>query len=410
VSIKTAPEDSSVNTSEEFLDELCRRSFLTLWSYPTPQGKNASKELCDCLIVCDPDVIIFSVKDITLIDAGDPEVNWQRWQKRAIDESVAQLYGAARFVARSDGVVTSEGTVGLPFPDVAHRRVHLVAVALGGRREGPICQGDFGKGFVHVFDDRSLAVILGELDTITDFVQYLRDKEAFTSRPTGIVGADEDILAMYLHGNRTFPKDCDIFIADETCWTGFAQKPEYLAKREADRESYGWDRIIELLSQEFREGYLQPGLTLGELEQTVRVLARECRFSRRVLARQFAAFLDLARRGQSRARIIHADSGVTYVFLRCTRDEEERYRLMELNLRCLIARGMPESGATVVGITVVESKAEPGFSLEVHHLHQPNWNDEDASLAAEAQRRTGYFANTVLTHVHDDEYPQESPR
>jgi hypothetical protein len=51
-----------VNQSEEYLARLCRRSFLSLWSYPTPQGKNAGKELCDCLVVCDPDVIIFSVK------------------------------------------------------------------------------------------------------------------------------------------------------------------------------------------------------------------------------------------------------------------------------------------------------------------------------------------------------------
>jgi hypothetical protein len=46
-------------------------------------------------------------------------------------------------------------------------------VALGGRREGPVSQGDFGKGFVHVFDERSLDIVLSELDTVTDFVQYL---------------------------------------------------------------------------------------------------------------------------------------------------------------------------------------------------------------------------------------------
>jgi hypothetical protein len=394
-----------VNSSEEYLAKLCHRSFLSLWSYPTPRGKDAGKELCDCLVVCDPDIIIFSVKDITFAAGGDPAIGWQRWQKRAIEGSVDQLYGAARFVRRSSRVVTAEGAVALSFPDFSRRHVHLVAVALGGKREGPFCQGDFGKGFVHVFDERSLDIVLGELDTITDFVKYLIDKEAFAGRPTGIVGADEDILAMYLNHNRTFPNDCDFFIADGTCWAGFSQEAAYLAKKESDRESYGWDRIIELLSQEFREGYLQPGLTLSDIERTVRVMAREHRFNRRILAKNLADFLARARQRQIRARIVPSTSGVTYVFLRCSRDEPQDHRLAELDMRCFIARGSQRAGATVVGITVVESTTEPGFSLEVMHLHHPNWTKEDAALAAEAQRRSGFFASPILRHGREDEYP-----
>jgi hypothetical protein len=398
-----------VNRSEECLAKLCRRSFLSLWSYPTPQGKNAGKELCDCLVVCDPDVIVFSVKDIALGTDAALETGWPRWQKRAVDESVKQLYGAARFISRSSGVITAEGEAGLSFPDVSRRRVHLVAVALGGKREGPTRQGDFSKGFVHVFDERSLDIVLDELDTITDFVQYLSDKEAFARRPTGIVGADEDLLAVYLRQNRTFPDDCDLFIVDDTCWAGFSQQAEFLAKKEADRQSYNWDYLIELLTQEFREGYLQHGVILSHVEQVIRVMARERRFQRRVLAKQLADFLTLARLGRIRARIGRSDSGMTYVFLRCTRDEPEKDRLMELRMRCFIARGSPGVGAGVVGITVVESNTEPGFSLDVMYLHQPVWSEEDAALAAEARRRTGCFANAVLTQMHEDEYPLANP-
>jgi len=41
----------------------------------------------------------------------------------------------------------------------------------------PIKFVDLGKGFVHVLDKISLNVILGELDTIKDFVKYLSAKE-----------------------------------------------------------------------------------------------------------------------------------------------------------------------------------------------------------------------------------------
>ena len=33
------------------------------------------------------------------------------------------------------------------------------------------------KGYIHVFDDVTLNIVLSELDTITDFVKYLRKKE-----------------------------------------------------------------------------------------------------------------------------------------------------------------------------------------------------------------------------------------
>ena len=52
------------------------------------------------------------------------------------------------------------------------------------------------KGFVHVFDDVTLDVILGELDTITDIVRYLRCKEEFiTAGKLGVAAGEENLLA-----------------------------------------------------------------------------------------------------------------------------------------------------------------------------------------------------------------------
>ena len=57
----------------------------------------------------------------------------------------------------------------------------VVAVALGSDGAVGFEQGDFGKGFVHILDDRSLQIVMEELDTITDFVEYLLAKEALIS-------------------------------------------------------------------------------------------------------------------------------------------------------------------------------------------------------------------------------------
>src|SRR5689334_5162503 len=135
--------------SEALVAFLCQRSFLSLWSEANPLthvGKN-EKELCDLLVVCAPDVVIFSVKEISLKDTGKPEVDWGRWHRKAVEDSVKQLYGAERWVRTASRVIRSDGSPGVAIPPASDLRVHRVAVAVGGRGEVPYQQGDFGKGF-----------------------------------------------------------------------------------------------------------------------------------------------------------------------------------------------------------------------------------------------------------------------
>ncbi len=189
-----------MNRSEDFVYNICRHSFLSLWSYANPQGMSG-KELCDVLIVCDPDVVVVSVKEIGLGDTGDISTDWDRWSRRAIDASAKQIYGAERWLKSAKRVVKSDGTDGLSLPDLQKRRVHRVAVALGSEGRAPIKYGDLGKGFVHVFDESSFYFVLHELNTISDFVEYLAAKEAYSASGKKIVfeGTEEDLLAMYLH-------------------------------------------------------------------------------------------------------------------------------------------------------------------------------------------------------------------
>ena len=93
---KNAVQRSGMNAAEAFVYQLCRGSFLSLWSYMNPRQKVNGKELCDILVVCEPDIIIFSVKHSTLSKNGTPAVNMARWKRRAIDSSVSQIYGAER--------------------------------------------------------------------------------------------------------------------------------------------------------------------------------------------------------------------------------------------------------------------------------------------------------------------------
>jgi hypothetical protein len=189
-----------------------------LWSYPNLHidkkvgGKGAGKELCDLLVVCGDDVVVFSDKTIAWPEHSDAQVSWRRWCRRAIQKSVDQVNGAIRWLETYPERVflDIECTKHLPIslPSTINRKVHGVLVARGA---GPACLRHFNEGigsllvipelkgqehlgenamsfavgdvnpdgpFIHVLDGASLDIALQELDTVTDFTQYLSKKEA----------------------------------------------------------------------------------------------------------------------------------------------------------------------------------------------------------------------------------------
>ena len=396
-----------INRSEEFVYQVCRRSFLSLWSYANPRGKDKSKELCDILVVCDPDIVIFSVKEIGLTDSGDISTDWKRWRKRAIESSVKQIYGAERWIENASHVVRNDGSEGLAFPDAPQRRIHRVAVALGGDGKVPIQYGYFGKGFVHVFDGISFQIIMSELDTITDFIKYLGAKEELyeSGIQTIFHGGEEDLLAFYLHHGREFPKNYDLCIIDDNLWLGFISRPEYRAKKDADDDSYVWDQLLGILSDDILRGDIEFGPNLSESEIAIRVMAREDRFSRRILGKSFIEFYELAGQKKVRSRMVLGMSDVTYVFLAMPHGEDRKFRVAELGGRCYVARGLHQDRNTVIGLATEQYEQGKGFSFDITFLYKPTWTDEDQRQMEFCQKEFGYFASPLEQPIHEDEYP-----
>lgn len=389
--------------SESLVYALCQQSFLSPWSYPRPLRRDG-RELCDVLVLCEPDIVVFSVKEIRVGDHGDPSVDWSRWQRKAIDASAKQLYGAARELPRHSRIRQENGAPGLVLPPVADRNVHLVAVAVGGKREVPIYSGDLGKGHVHVFDEVSLTAMLQELDTIRDFVAYLTTMRAYHERGGRMVvtGGEEDVLALYLHRGRSLPTDADVLIVEDGNWAELQTKPEWLARKKEDRVSYVWDRLIEELFADYAT-QLRTGEDISNEERIVRTMAREGRFERRVLG---AAFSDLLHSGEARARMLCPDSGIVYVFLAAPCDLPREDRVTELNIRCFIARGLHPDSATVVGIgTEILDSDSSGHSLDAVYLHWPAWTADDAERARYAQEEFGFFKAPDIKRLRMDEFP-----
>lgn len=403
------PSDMGLNDAERFVAEHCQRSFLSLWTYPNPRGKK-DQELCDLLVVCDPDVIVMSVKHILFKDTGKPSVDLARWRRRAVDESIKQVFGAERLLnldGVQDRVTTKSGKAALVLPPKGAMRLYRVAVALGGENKtifsSGLCDDKGTETYVHVLNGSAFVAMIRELDTIADFVAYLSAKERMQAEVV-MEGGEEDLLAMYLQNGRMFP-DKDLICLREGVWQAFSESKQFQAKKRADEISYVWDHLIETFCKDHHAGVLLGGHDINGVERALRTMAREDRFTRRGLGKSFYGFLKANEQGQSRSRI-HPDPGLaTYVFLGCPVDLPREDRIFELKARCLIARSRYPGKSKVVGIATETPKPGQGFSLDLLSLMIPELSDEQAALAQQYQDKFGYFKNMQYQRQHEEEYP-----
>ena len=233
-----------ITPGERYLKDLCDRTFLSLWSYPglyRDQGKTSreadGKELADLLVVFENDIIIFSDKHCDFPGTGDVDVDWARWFRNSVLGGASQVWGAERWLRAHPERVFTDRKCSKPFPVPIPRgtaaRFHRIVVAHGSSQrcaqffggdsswscmiapriignqhllrssEGglpfQVGQLDPSRGFVHVLDDTALWVLLTSLDTVGDFLRYLRRKEDFiSSGRLAAAAGEEDLLAYYL--------------------------------------------------------------------------------------------------------------------------------------------------------------------------------------------------------------------
>lgn len=380
--------------SEKFVNSICERAFLNLWTHPNPIGKKG-KELCDCLIVCGKHIVIISVKDIKYKDTGD-EAGWKRWIKAAIDKSASQIWGAERWLNSSVEFTRHDGRqVELPIKE--DRIVHRVSVSLGAQRKIPTQLGDLGNGIVHVCDEFSLGAIFGLLDTITDFVSFLTEVEDLTKRANIVFngGGIEDLLAIYLLNNYSFPyEEADLLIIDDTIFKGFINSDDYKVMQESFKNSYFWDKLIEhFVGDLLTNGIFEYGTNQAADNQYALIqMALQPRCHRANLVHAFSEFLQKPGL-KIAARVVLAYQNTAFVFhLGPSSDREAR--VQELGLRCLVVRGRLPDVKIVVGIS--RDKLGPsvvGYSHDIVYVDIPEWDDNFEEQVNKIQKELGYFEN-----------------
>jgi hypothetical protein len=462
-------KSDGMTPTERYLAALGRRSFLSLWSHPNLY-REPGKELADLTVVCGQHVILFSDKLVRFDQAIDVNIAWQRWYNRAILHSTKQLMRAKGWIERrSDKIFFDAG--GQRSAKLFERvdgplEVHLVAVANGASRAclnffsggsgslivcpeecpdqpQPFCVGNpAGKrAFVHVFDEANLNVVLQELDTIGDFLIYLRARERlFFSEISVNSHSEEDLLSHFLRnvnemGEHDFifdsPDDANQtthYVIEQGYYLDYTNRSEYKRKKKADKISYFWDSLIESFARNLRNGTLVPvpedfigndGRD-GSAEIGLRYMALQPRIMRRAHSEAIIGAFDSLRksRGDRYFRAMlptpnDADKTGFFILLLnrkgplsgWTYEEYRRYRAMIAHAYSENLLQRNRELKRVVGIAT-EGELGGRRSEDLIFQEQITWSDEALEQASVLAERFDIFKKGFERQYSAEEYPK----
>lgn len=465
--------------SERYLARLADQTFLNLWSYPNPYrfqklgGAGDGKELCDLLVVCTPHIIIFSEKDITWTDKAT-DVAWGRWYRKAVEDAAKQLKGAERWITEFPDRIyldqSCETPFPLAFPPIGERRIHRVVVARGA---AAACRAHFGGGmgtlvvrpglkgkdhfdptagtyipfaigdidphgdFVHVFDEVALDLVMRELDTITDFTEYLDKRADFLrSGRLGQADGEEDLLAYYATrinaqgehdfippAGKTWEEIGPVAISPGQ-FTRMVDDPQYRAKKLADEVSYAWDRLIEQFTNHLLDGttIVLPGFTysLTDSELAVRYMALQNRFYRRGHSEAILEALSIGRGQEVFFRALFSPegspTGETGLFILTLKYLDwmdasggyEKYR----EFRTFYLKTYAQASLMrwpylkrLIGIGMEPPRQGRGTSEDIIYAVQSDWTDADRTQVQEDCDRLGIMGPLRQRVYRGAEFP-----
>lgn len=443
------PKADGVTAAEKKLISLGYKTFFSLWSYPNPYRKHKlDKELCDLLVVFGDDIIIFSDKDCKFPLDGDVKINWGRWYKNAIVKSYRQLQGAMSWMTKHPDriVLDSKGEVDFPLSIqvTENTRFHLVSVAHGIKdacikyfsggdggliidncttadsplsEEGePFRVGVIDKDpkkFIHIFDDASYALVLKELDTTQDFIDYLEDRKHFLLSEKFIQATSEqEMLAAHLdvaiHGQKgglaqLLTKPFTGILLDEGSWDEFVESTSYKDWKNAIKISYFWDNLLSKTIEFIEKGQstfvTQP--TLDSQSKLFYQMAKETRWRRKMLSEGFLSFFLKMPNDHRGTRIIlnERTPEICYVLLLLPRfpdSSDKEYRSMRAQMLidyCSIAKADHPELLHIIGIAH-ESNDFQDCSEDFLYFDATGWTEEDQKNALDMKQE--FIKNNLL--------------
>jgi hypothetical protein len=267
---------------EEAINEIAYKTYLKYWCYASPKDNlGDKKEICDLLILFKNTAIIVSVKNYSF------KGNYERYFRSTLDKATLQINGAEK------KLFNNRTAIRFSHPDLGEIQfepsqfTHVLRVIININNNPLFYPGTTvtQKGnLVHVFNYDSFLKTVLELDTIPDFISYLRVREdAFQNKSllfltgeenhwnkeTGgefskvafqkiepqdetilISGTELDLLADYYFHERKFSEQIyskngnlkTLFLDGN--WNNYLEKEKVKRKKQADKASYFVDEFV----------------------------------------------------------------------------------------------------------------------------------------------------------------------
>lgn len=442
--------------TEQFLKYFGERSFLRFWSHANPHTE-PTKELCDLLVVCSDFVIYFSDKSVDFQFDREAKVAWARWYREAVSKSARQLSGAVRFTFGLRRPIYKDKhclvPLDIPIPPSERAKIYRVAVVsvtkewgekmpptpflsidgsvVGGQHAeedaAPFRIGDVSPDseFVHVIDIGGLWAVLSTLDTVSDFASYLNSREAFIRQKPGNSALDEWCLLTrymlsYSDEGDPLPLDDDVpgaTVLDASEMRLPQTQADLNARKEANRESYLWDFLIERQVEmiEQRSYELSTYTGVPDAERSVRNMALETRLRRRILSMAWKAACLIALPDQAaniRTVPHHDDEPTTYVFFTLAHLEgmsydDYRNKRRELAQKMVLASlvDFPAS-KVVIGIASELGQMPDSYDLLYFDVEeQPDQEQLKTTAREEWEFKKKIFGNPVRSEIDEREVP-----
>jgi len=435
------------------LAEFCERSFLKLWSYPNPY-KDDGHELCDLLAVFGDYVFIFFDRENALpeVPGKDPQVLWDRWKRSVIDRQVKTAHGAERYI-RSGRPIFLDGKCTTPFPlaiDPTKAVIHKIIVAHGAKEAckqaseqniyGSLAisysETDGGPTWpfhveidrrspIHILDSHNLPIVLGELDTVSDFSTYLDEKVRAVAKLDYLTYCgEEDLLGHYLlNYDKTSkrhvigPKGEDNLngvMIGEGEWHCFIQTDLYNNTKKEDCISYFWDELIQRTCQNALNGTLGGNSDLLRGESAIFEMVKEPRFVRRSLADKMLSAVERfpEHSSQFTRQVTFLPSflpNVGYVLLqlrapdafRAEPDYREKRQAL-LDIACGAAKNKFPHLTKVIGIGIDAPKFSGGTNAEDFILMPcETWTEEMRAYYETENAPWNFFGTPQLQQFND---------
>jgi len=429
------PKSEGVTPTERLLARLCEKTFLRLWSYPNP-FKDDGKELCDLIAVFESHIFVFFDRESRKFDntTKDISITWRRWKNEVIEKQIKTANGAEKYLSSGRQVyLDQKHSVEFPIPFSDGMKIHKFIVAHGAREACEafsdqnvygslgVCYGKSDDGIqspflielnsnekIHLLDTHNLEIVFNELDTFYDFCTYVQEKERAIDQYNWIMYCgEEDLLAHYFLNFNEDENSYKIGVSDETInglmigegeWKDFVERGPYQRRKEANKDSYLWDDIIQRTCENALDGTLLGDAGLLKGKSAIHEMAKEPRFSRRALSahirraiHSFPNPVGVVSRHLACMPSFFKNKMFVFLQLHCKKidDYENEYRPKRralLELACGVTKNKFPHINKVVGIAIDAPKFSSRNSEDFILLECAEWPEENRKHYEDANK------------------------